>query len=346
MHAGHAVAVDVVAHDRAGVVKSVEQERPTIWLEVDFGLVRASRRGDTVRREQGVNGRLRRTVCGQNRLVDRQVARVDGHLPRRESGRVEEASRLVRLVFPTLAVKLTILLHHLVAVVPLDAEHHVAPAAFAVEADQGCEAGFLTIALCGAAGLEIHIDAFEVVPQNEVDDARERVGAVYGGGTARDRFDALDGRGRDGVQVDDERGVRRLRAAPVDEHERSVRADTTQIHACDTRRDCAGSYAGARVELGVVRHELRHLIQHALNAERARVLERLRVDRHDGTRRIEVAANDARARDGDFFEPGFLRLCCACPGEQRRDRRREHGAIDELSVVAFGGFHSNSPTFR
>ena len=66
VHAGEAVAVDVVAHDRAGVVEPVEQERPAVRLEVDFGCD-ARRRGDAVRREQRVDGRLRRTVDGQNR---------------------------------------------------------------------------------------------------------------------------------------------------------------------------------------------------------------------------------------------------------------------------------------
>ena len=56
--------------------------------------------------------------------------------------------------------------------------------------------------------------------------------------------------------------------------------------------------------------ELRHLVQHALDAERARVLEPVRVDRHDRARRVEVAAHDARAGDGDFFEPGS----CAAAG--------------------------------
>ena len=72
----------------------------------------------------------------------------------------------------------------------------------------------------------------------------------------------------------------------------------------------------------------------------ASVLEPLGVDRHDWARSLEVAPYDARARDGDFLESGFLGLRGASAGKQCRDRRREHGSIDDLCLVAWCGFHS------
>ena len=64
------------------------------------------------------------------------------------------------------------------------------------------------------------------------------------------------------------------RAAAVDQHEGAVRADAAQVQAADAER---GRRAGldALIELRAFGHELRHLVQHALDADRARVLEPL-----------------------------------------------------------------------
>ena len=75
----------------------------------------------------------------------------------------------------------------------------------------------------------------------------------------------------------------------------------------DTGRHRTRRYAD-RVELRVVGHELRHLVQHALDAERARVLEPIGVDRHNRACGVEIATHDARAGDGDLFETVVLRV--------------------------------------
>jgi hypothetical protein len=56
-----------------------------------------------------------------------------------------------------------------------------------------------------------------------------RASAPYWPTRHRDRLDALDGGRRNRVDVDDERGVRRLSAATVDEHEGPAGADTARL---------------------------------------------------------------------------------------------------------------------
>jgi hypothetical protein len=74
------------------------------------------------------------------------------------------------------------------------------------------------------------------------------------------------------------------------------------------------SDAFAGVELRALGHELRHLVQHALDAYRARVLEPFRIDGDDRASRVEVPTNDARAGHGDFLEI-LLRLSRISGGE-------------------------------
>ena len=62
VHAGEAVAVDVVAHDRAGVIEPDERERPTVRLEVDFDLVATAAGGVT---PYGANSALTAACVGR-----------------------------------------------------------------------------------------------------------------------------------------------------------------------------------------------------------------------------------------------------------------------------------------
>ena len=95
------------------------------------------------------------------------------------------------------------------------------------QAEQARETRLPSVSFRRGARLEVHVDAFEVVPQDEVDDAGHRVRAVDGRSAARDRLDALDRGRRNRVDVDDQSSVRRLSATPVDEHESAVGPNTS-----------------------------------------------------------------------------------------------------------------------
>ena len=77
--------------------------------------------------------------------------------------------------------------------------------------------------------------AFEIVLQDEVDDAADRVRAVHGRRAARDRLDALDRGRRNRVHVDDHRALTGMPAA-VDQHQVAVRAEAAQVDSADADR--------------------------------------------------------------------------------------------------------------
>ncbi len=318
-HAGVAVAGCGITGRRveARVVaaRAGQHERRAVAVEEDLGIIRDLELARTRR----ASGEGRRTRAGKvagrvlENLVDgglrRRAARPEGLVGRvrRVGRRLEEAAGIAAPVEPAVPEEVAVPELNFAAVVPLDAEHDVAVAVAGVHAEQGREARFPPVAFRRRHGLGVHFDAFEVILQDEVHDAGHGVGAVHGRSAARDRLDALDGGRGDRVGVDNQRGVRRLCAAPVDEHERAVRADTAQVQAADAERGRRARLQ-ALVELRAFGHELRHLIEDAFDAQRARVLEPLAVDRHDGTCGFEIAPDDARTGYGDFFEAGFLRL--------------------------------------
>src|SRR5690606_14161027 len=90
------------------------------------------------------------------------------------------------------------------------------PAAEIVHRDDRVAAAFGEIATDGeidvvsrrggravVAGLRGRFDAFEVIAHDEVDHARDGVGAVYRRRTAGDDFGTLDQRGGNGVEIGD-----------------------------------------------------------------------------------------------------------------------------------------------
>src|SRR5207344_2436492 len=75
------------------------------------------------------------------------------------------------------------------------------------------------VTFLGDADAAVELDALEVLLEDEVGDAGDRVGTVSRRGTARDDLDALDRGGRDRGDVGHARSVRRGRTAAVDEDE-------------------------------------------------------------------------------------------------------------------------------
>src|SRR5690606_24229334 len=80
----------------------------------------------------------------------------------------------------------------------------------------------------------------------------------------------------------------------------------------------------AHVELRDGGHELRELIEDALYADAARLLESAAIDGHDRTVGFEVAPHDSGARDGHLFQYRLLSESGApCPAHDCRHRCRK-----------------------
>jgi hypothetical protein len=131
-------------------------------------------------------------------------------------------------------------------------------------------------------------------------------------GSARATGDDLDavqcGLGN-GVDVNDERGIGRLRAAAIQQHKGAIRP-----HAAQVQRGDAGAVGGGRlhilraVHLADAAGKLRQFLQTLVDADVGRRFDRLVGDRRDrGVRRI-IAAHDARAGDHDRLNFLALRL--------------------------------------
>ena len=118
-----------------------------------------------------------------------------------------------------------------------------------------------------------NLEAVEVLAQDDVDDARDGVGAVHGRGAVLEDFDTLDRRHGDRVDVDevggDAFGERADRdAAAVDQHQRRVGAEAAQA-------DGDGA-VGRRVLVVAARRERavaggRHLLEQLLQVGVARL---------------------------------------------------------------------------
>ncbi len=351
VHAGDTVAVVNEAHHRPGIVQAFrEREWPAVRLKVDLRRVGHCSGGqlsggNAIGREQRLQSGVRGPVQSSGR-----DARDGGskHLTRRKSRRLQEAADLVLRIRPAVDEEITIFLQDGFALVPLDAEHHVALGLTPIDTEQRREARFVTVACGRDAGLKVHVDAFEVFFQHEVDDTCESVGAVHGGGATRNRLDTLDGGGRNGTEVNDQRCVRRLRTAAIDQYERAVGADTAQVHAGDAQCHSTRRLSGG-IELRAIRHELRHLVEDAFDTQRAAVLQALGIDRHDRARRVQVPADDARPRDRNLFQRLGLRLLWLLrvrrhhPRHQGGNSRREQSAIDHYRLVTRAVWHCSGP---
>ena len=124
------------------------------------------------------------------------------------------------------------------------------------------------------------LDAVVVLPQNEVDDARDRITAVDTGGAVTQDFNPIHR--RQGYRVDvNGRSVRRKVGEPptIDQHEGALRAQTAQGHG----REAVGG--NARAFAGVVRtHEARRRerVEQLLGVHCARTLDVSAIEGGDG----------------------------------------------------------------
>src|SRR5690606_22155705 len=145
------------------------------------------------------------------------------------------------------------------AVGAADRQHRVAPAVGEVAADGQVELVVGTVAFGGLAAGIGRLEALEVLAQDEVDRAGDRIRAVHGRRAAGDDLDVRDQRVGDAGQVDHAVGIRGREAAAVDQGERAGRAEAAQVR---------GQHAGAAAVVdvgGVARGQLRELVEHGLD---------------------------------------------------------------------------------
>jgi len=151
----------------------------------------------------------------------RQVARL-GHecgLGRREKVGADGA------VFPDLALPIAIACSHLSARRVLEAHQHVAGIVGEVRAVDAGDPHLFAFAFGCLAVAHVEVDALVVLLEDEVHDPGHRVGAVHGGGAARDRFDSRNGGRRYRVDAGRAERIHGHAATPVDQHEVTVRAE-------------------------------------------------------------------------------------------------------------------------
>ncbi|CUS43825.1 hypothetical protein MGWOODY_Smn2484 [hydrothermal vent metagenome] len=185
------------------------------------------------------------------------------------------------------------------------------------------------IAIFADAGLGVEVEPVEIVLDDEVHHAGDRVGTVDRRVTAGHDVDALDQVGRQRVDVDrvavvDDVGSHL--AAAVDQHQRTRAAKAAQIEEVQAARAQARGRV-LRPERGA---ELRHLVQHVADGDAAGLEDLLPGDRRDGNGRIGVGLADARAGDDDRFGLFLsgrrvrvgVRRCRLREGRRRHERER------------------------
>ncbi len=187
----------------------------------------------------------------------------------------------------------------------------VAPALREVGARRDREQTLPGIAIAGDPGLGAHPHAIEMIVHDEVDHARDRVGAVDSGFAAGQHVDVLNEVAGDGVDVD-RRIARKARnmATAIDQHQRALRAQIAQIEQIEA--GCADPRIVARIVAGRRRALQRRIAgQEIGQVRRAGLLDRCRGQRNDRTGRVEIGRlADAATGDDD----GRSGLGCAFVG--------------------------------
>ncbi len=215
-------------------------------------------------------GRWRRPGLREQRVdhgLPGRVRTAGEHLAARVAGGLNEIGAWIVRVAPAIDVEVAFALEHALTLGPVETEHDVALVVGAVHAHERADVAFLAVALLGDARLRVDVESLEIFLQHEVHHAGDGIGAVHRRRSAGDDFDALNRRGGNRVDVDDEQGVRGLRTAAVDEDQIAIGAEATQVQRRGARR-LGGACLRAGDELIVAWNELRKLLQHRFNRSR------------------------------------------------------------------------------
>ena len=208
--------------------------------------------------------------------------------------------------------------------------NHVALAVCKVLAPQRAHAPRLRIVPIRLTELDVEVQAFVVLLQDDVDGTGDGVGTVNGRATDRNRFHALDELRRNHVQVHlttrrhcaaGGGRIARDEAATIDEGQRALRAEAVQV-------DVALRNAVGRLHVRRVRRwhtEARHFGQGSAHIRVATLIERDARDHGGRLQSIQVRARNARTRHHHFFKDVFLVLLgfLLRDGERARDGQRQ-----------------------
>jgi hypothetical protein len=163
--------------------------------------------------------------------------------------------------------------------------------------------GVLRISPRGATELSLGAESLEIRVEQVVHDAGHGIRAIGRARTARDGLDATDHRRRKHVDVRSAIRGGRHRTPPIQQRQRALRADATQVQAATTRRREEPIRAGVEV-LGrgaeIELRQLRHRLGETAGCHRLHFL-----GRHRGHRRRCRHAHralDARPGDGHLRE--------------------------------------------
>ncbi|MNS72233.1 hypothetical protein D3C72_1056350 [compost metagenome] len=174
--------------------------------------------------------------------------------------------------------------------------------AFARAAAHHLHALVVTTTLLGAAGTHVDVHAVEAVLEDDVDHAGDRIGAVHRRCACGQHLDALDQRTGDVGQVDH---VHRALvgqwivglAAAVDQHQRAVRAQATQVDG--VRRRGEGIAEVLALHVAGVFSERAQRIECVAVALR---IDLLAADHRDRRWPLDAGTRDARAGDLHFLQ--------------------------------------------
>ena len=160
--------------------------------------------------------------------------------------------------------------------------------------------GFAVLVDHAVAGVDLQ--AFEILLQDEVEHARNSVGAIDGRSATRDDLDTFDQQARNGVNVDRElTTVGTDVPAAIDEGQGAARAKRTKVR----QREAADSEVGARGigrNLRILkRRQSGEIVDHRRLTGRLQLLAGDLDQRRRGVGRVTA---DARAGDDDFVDLG------------------------------------------
>jgi hypothetical protein len=206
---------------------------------------------------------------------------------------------------------------HLVGLVVADAGHD--RSLVRALAERELVAAHCAVVAVGDAVVRGELRALVFAAEDEVHDARNRVGAVHRRCAVGQHLDALDHVRRDVVRVRAEEPV------AVDQDQRALRAEPAKAD----RRDAVAA-AVVDLRIRVRSRDDRKILHEIAERELPRLPDRRAVDRDDRVRRLDVDAPDLRAGDGDRFELLVGRMALRRVLRERRHRDEPERADREL----------------
>jgi hypothetical protein len=163
------------------------------------------------------------------------------------------------------------------------------------------------ITFVARASLAAELQSREVFLENEVDHARDGVGAVHSGIAAGHDIDAVDEVGGERVHIRRygiAENVRAHMATAVDQNQRALGAKATQIEQVET----GSSQEAAGVRLAERAAQCRQVVQKVSDRGSACLEQLLTRNRGHGHRRYEIGTGKTGTRDDDFVHRLFVGL--------------------------------------